>query len=97
MSITEFLLARVTEDETAATEDSAEMSRSAVSIQFDCATQERFNPSRILAECAAKRAISERHASCDDVSYGDASTCPEMRTLAGVYADHPDYQQEWAV
>jgi hypothetical protein len=35
------------------------------------------------------------HTTCDDVSYGDASTCPEIRAIASVYAGHPDYQQEW--
>ncbi|WP_434744798.1 DUF6221 family protein [Streptomyces sp. A-14] len=24
-----------------------------------------------------------------------AAPCPDLRDLAAVYADHPDYQQEW--
>ena len=56
---------------------------------------ERFDPARVLAECKAIRRIVERHSACDDVSYGDASTCPDMRDLASVYASHPDYRDEW--
>jgi len=57
----------------------------------------RWDPARVLAECKAKRAILAMHETCDDVSYGDASTCPETRTLAAVYSTHPDYRQEWAL
>lgn len=42
------------------------------------------NPARVLAECAAKRAI---------IRYSPDET---LRHLASVYKDHPDYQQEWA-
>ncbi|MET0489086.1 MAG: DUF6221 family protein [Acidimicrobiales bacterium] len=56
---------------------------------------DRFDAARILAECEAKRRIVERHSACDDVSYGDASTCPDMRDLAAVYADHRDYDEAW--
>ena len=72
------------------------------------------NPTRVLAECAAKRAIVEMHRRDPDVQrmiYGDIYPCtecgdaddspmewpcPTMRILAAVYADHPDYQPEWA-
>lgn len=57
-----------------------------------CAQQ---NPTRTLAEAAAKRDIMERHTDCDDVSYGDASTCREISTIAAIYRDHPDYLPEW--
>lgn len=53
-----------------------------------------YQPSRVLAECAAKRELIEIHTACDDVSYGDASTCPEIRIIAAVYKDHPDYQDQ---
>lgn len=32
-------------------------------------------------------------ASCDERTH---VPCPTLRALAAVYADHPDYQQEWA-
>ena len=74
----------------------------------------RHDPARVLAECAAKRAIVDRHRRDPDVQrmiYGDIYPCtecgdaddspmewpcPTMRILAAVYADHPDYQSEWA-
>ena len=52
-------------------------------------------PGRMLREVEAKRRIVERHTGCDDVSYGDAATCPDIRALAAVYAEHPDYDPEW--
>lgn len=61
------------------------------------------NPRRVLAECAAKRAIIadreriDRSVSPDDWSmgYSDANY-DAIKALAAVYADHPDYLQEWA-
>lgn len=55
----------------------------------------RWDPARALREVEAKRRILERHNPCDDWSYGDASTCPELCLLALPYADHRDYCQEW--
>lgn len=55
----------------------------------------RHDPARVLREVEAKRRIVERHTGCDDVSYGDAATCPDIRALAAVYAEHPDYDPEW--
>lgn len=69
-------------------------------------------PARTLAECAAKRAIIGLHRRTVDVyedALGDTCTmctgsrpdaqpfpCSTMQALAAVYADHPDYRQEWA-
>lgn len=55
----------------------------------------RHDPARVLAEVATKRRMVERHRVCDDVWFGDVSTCPDMRDLAAPYADHPDYREEW--
>jgi len=77
----------------------------------------RHDPSRVLAECAAKRAIIIEHgemevASLDRETWGQpftvcrvcavgprqvVSPCPTLKSLAAVYKDHPDYQQEWAL
>lgn len=104
MSIKDFLLARIAEDE--------EKGR-ALQGYTDYFIEEFGD--RLLAECAAKRAISEAHtvitvwpegtggskyytgskqvcASCDERT---ETPCPTARALAAVYADHPDYQQEW--
>lgn len=122
MTITEFLLARIAEDEEVARSaiDSSGWGSSPdgrwrlVEVPYEgewprnpdaehvmwagsewTIHASRHSPARILRECAAKREIIERHSHCDDVSYGDASTCPEVSTLAAVYAGHPDYQEEW--
>jgi hypothetical protein len=78
-----------------------------------CAQQ---NPTRSLAECAAKRAIIDEHevihkiylkdycSTCADWENSEVGEgppgiewpCPTLTTMAAVYADHPDYQQEWA-
>ena len=87
MTITEFLQARISADEAAAKVDAGEMRMSSVSIQFDCETQQRFTPARVLAECAAKRAI---------IAALPASWTM-LRALAAVYSDHPDYDPEWEV
>ena len=69
----------------------------------------RFSPDRLLAECAAKRAILAlaQKASDDEKAYDDhewqgtvASAEPLtgdaiLYALTAVYKDHPDYQEEW--
>lgn len=70
----------------------------------------RHDPARVLAECAAKRAIVEQ---AEDATGLDMSVdndrlvgerdmkvepyCGDviLAALAAVYADHPDYQKEW--
>ncbi|MFW0772474.1 DUF6221 family protein [Paenarthrobacter nitroguajacolicus] len=64
------------------------------------------DPARVLAECAAKRAIIKRHEyecmGADDAAGKgcaldyEAWPCSTVRHLAVIYSDHPDYQQEWA-
>lgn len=55
----------------------------------------RHDPTRVLAECAAKRAIIgglEPFSTLDDIN------APELLSiLAAVYAEHPDYRQDWAL
>jgi hypothetical protein len=99
MTITEFLEARITEDEAAANDLMGER-----------------EGDRVLAECAAKRAIIAEHgeqevASLDRATWGQpfivcrvcaigarqvVAPCPTLRALAAVYADHPDYDPAWA-
>jgi hypothetical protein len=71
----------------------------------------RFSPARILREVEAKQSVLERHsasqgggcAGCgvylgrDDAWHAnvDLEDCEEIRGLAAVYRDHPDYQQDW--
>ena len=97
MTIIEFLEARVAEDEAEAL-DAPKMSD-----VYD-ASRNAFTETmrkKALAECAAKRAIL---AECRPGTLDDLDSCEDdqpapmwvARTLAAVYKDHPDYQQEWA-
>lgn len=73
MTITEFLEARIAEDETQA----AKHQESAIRHGWGDYT------ARVLAECAAKRAI---------IAYSPPRT---LQHLAAIYDDHPGYRQEW--
>lgn len=88
VTLTEFLLARIAEDE--------EFARGHLTIDLD------FWPHRMLAECAAKRRIVEACSALEDkvldnnlwfIDQHDAILC----ALAAVYADHPDYDPTWAL
>ncbi|CAI9417307.1 DUF6221 family protein [Nocardioides sp. T2.26MG-1] len=106
MTIVEFLLARIAEDE-----------RDGCPCRFVDEDRDICDD-RWRAECGAKRQIIALHEQGDGVSYrgtefcsrctasgeypaDDAYTdeqnwpCPTLRALAAVYADHPDYRQEW--
>lgn len=101
MTITEFLEARIAEDEAQAKESQH--------YEDDIwETAGWWNPTRVLAECAAKRkliAISEEVERMDyqiTQEWGgsgeaiDGTADDMLKAMASVYADHPDYQQEWA-
>jgi hypothetical protein len=86
-SITEFLEARIADDEGLATE--ALPGEPSV-----WGARGWYDPARVLAECAAKRAIIETQ----PVSKIAALPNPFiLRALAAVYSGHPDYRQEWAL
>ena len=107
MKITEFLLARIAEDETtalAAVDGQADPEngwgyegRTLIphvgiihhAVQAEHIT--RWHPYRVVAECAAKRAIIEQ-AERSDSGWWESIY---VAILAAVYADHPDYQTEW--
>jgi hypothetical protein len=155
MNITEFLEARIAEDETVARlassdgpswdivsgfggatgaihaggevitdEDGDESYYGGSVIVYDEGTPDhtqaqhiaRNDPTRVLAECAAKRAIIAHHtedwgdctvcldgvSGCGDPACCGGPTnemeswpCPTIRAVVAVYADHPDYLQEW--
>lgn len=129
MTLTEFLLARIAEDETAAQDAGSDAwttcpfdgkpqpweSPEDRQFHFDtpshadeCGVQDsqgdvvvydegrptgeqarhiaRHDPARILRECKAKRRLVGDEWSEDPETLG---------ILASVYADHPDYRQEW--
>lgn len=112
MALTDFLLARIAEDEALAhgvvldTGDGLLLVDEPVTIGGH---QIVASASRVLAECEAKRRIVDLHQAAD-VDYGLESCfscgardgwhdlpfpCPTLKALAAVYADHPDYRDEW--
>jgi hypothetical protein len=69
----------------------------------------RHNPSRVLVEVEAKRAIVKRHyrrrapdwdrpdqAGFECAQCGDEYPCPTLRLIAAPFADWPGYKAEWA-
>lgn len=108
MTIVDFLMARVTVDETEARRVLSEFEDSPPSV-YDMAQVPMLDagdPHRVLAECEAKRRIVERHRGepfADDPttffcvvtpSYG-WWPCPDLLDLASVYVDHPDFDPAW--
>lgn len=121
----DFLLARIAEDEAAAREWSAAYNNPGPVPAYHYATARRhrqewptlwgsldhFTPTRVLAECAAKRIIIERAKEASEVEeefddYMLRGAGPRRRepltggailfALAAVYKEHPDYRPEWA-
>lgn len=138
--LVEFLLARIAEDEAVANGvDEPYRQSDAFSVRFascesdytkgDTAHVDRWSPARVLAECAARRAIIELHKQWpvlveQDGPFVGASergvtgtiarqmvwittqeyikrfgteppTSPIISAMAQVYADHPDFREEW--
>jgi hypothetical protein len=103
MTLTEFLLARIAEDEAIAkrAEPHAEMFDPMYGEQFPVdAHIEHWPPARMLAECEAKRRIVEWLPEDDVLGDGwhdgwNHGHRYAMQLLALPYVDHPDYQQDW--
>jgi len=112
MTITEFLEARIAEDEAAA----GKLAGVAHSAKTQVYTGEEWvttpiSTERVLVECAAKRAIIElarkaveAEKEWDDHEWQGTVESTEPLTgdtilyaLAAVYASHPDYRREWAL
>lgn len=96
MTITEFLLARIADDEAMA-EDGV---RYEVAIHYAGGGDWESLKDRWLAECEAKRRIVGLHTEncvheCTTCLLEGDWPCQTLRALAAVYADHPDYQREW--
>lgn len=91
MTLTEFLLARIAEDEKAARRGSDHPAEWGV-LTNDNYGHLLTQPSRVLAECAAKRQIvGWMNDTVEYVVYADEV----LGALALPYADHPDYDEAW--
>lgn len=110
MTITEFLLARIAEDEDQAHELIRRQRRKLTVRDVSLGYVRAFDPKRIAAECAAKRRIVQLHSGeheCSIYDYdgsvfafqwcSDAMDCSTMQLLAAVYTDHSDYDPAWRV
>jgi len=86
--LTEFLLARIDEDEAEAREGQPEEGTVYGALGF-------FEPSRVLAECAAKRAIISGLDDALDTYAGMRAMDRVLEHMASVYKDHPDYREDW--
>ena len=112
MTLTDFLLARIAEDEAAAHALGDEPGREwwhvtnewLPPLNSDAARfAARLHPTRVLAECEAKRRVVGLHSGDEDPSdcppWGRSPSglepCSTLRALALPYADHPDYREEW--
>lgn len=96
MDLAEFLLARIAEDEAEARrlverygcEDDTYWAANADDVVIT------LGLGRALAECEAKRRIVER-AMPNESDDPRTERGRILRVLASVYADHPDYREEW--
>ncbi|RNL66257.1 hypothetical protein EFK50_01120 [Nocardioides marmoriginsengisoli] len=96
MTLIEFLLARVSDDEAQAANVSL-----FVGPGPDFKPQYRGIRPRVLADCEAKRQIISMHPIraryCDGcgMETEHPQGCLNLRALAAIYADHADYDQTW--
>lgn len=128
MTITEFLEARIAEDEAAvrgaldgaaddgvwATAEDWEGGKERVKgkgiliydegghTEGQAAHIARWDPARVLSECAPKRAIVAecRPGTLDDLDCSEDDSPAPMwvaRALAAVYSGHPDYDKDWTL
>lgn len=102
LTLTDFLLARIAEDEGAATELRDQYPHdggpSHLSGNWDI-VQVTTGYDRVLAECEAKRRIVEEvrdsEILSDEGTNGFVLARSVLRLLATPYADHPDCREEW--
>jgi hypothetical protein len=87
MTLTDFLLARIAEDEAARVIPDGDPG-----WPFTRSAEEIAESERWKAECEAKRRIVER-----EMADVDEPDWVLLRLLAIPYADHPDYREEWRI
>lgn len=97
MTLTDFLLARIAEDEAAAEHVNRGRWNSRVALlDLDLYGHvARQHPKRVLAECDAKRRIVKTCAVYEYEVTNAYGYDDVLAALALPYADHPDYREEW--
>lgn len=107
-TLTDFLLARIAEDEAVAREARGAGEPRPFAMQVDNDSRVSVilvHSARVLAECEAKRRIVEQFKAAEDLEGNlDYDTRGAFETaelavsyLAQVYADHPDYVPAWRI
>jgi hypothetical protein len=102
--LTEFLLARVAEEEQMAVQ-SLQISLQGANLvslgKPDAPPIMILHPDRVMAECEAKRHIAERtsvppqmYAEPEELAAYDEAVYI-CRILAAIYDEHPDYDEAW--
>ena len=108
MTITEFLEARIDEDEERASSGWSRLGDTR--WETNNYGQDHLTPAAVLAECVAKRAIITLFGECHDQALTAKNLETEfaltgmeeglglaVRSLSTAYKDHADYQQDWAL
>lgn len=95
-TLTDFLLARIAEDEAGAVRQLSEATtqRPQGSSAREIGPDAAGSPTRVLAECDAKRRWIDwvEHESTSDLT---AEQRVSLRYMALPYATHPEYRDEW--
>jgi len=96
MTLTEFILDRIAEDERDGWEIHDQSCDCLPPVPFPC---DCGYPARVLAECEAKRRIVETVVDMESVEDERPQQVVTLRwvcqILALPYADHADYREEW--
>lgn len=102
MTLTDFLLARIAEDEAFARKaerDSVVWAPGDAGVCDEQGSHVGYPPGRVLAECNAKRRIVAKvQRELDADIHNDRAThlmYDTLELLALPFADHPDYREEW--
>ena len=100
--VAQFLLARIDEDESTARYALSRGDSGALDYGgqwFGAVTHaERWEPTRVLAECEAKRqmlGLLEADVADPRNALRRDWAAEILRGMGSVYANHPDYRQEW--
>ena len=106
-ALSRFLLARIEEEEALAREhfdvEGGPRGRWELTLAWDQDITEPIDllihPTRVVAECKAKREIVDLydpHDYADDGGIGSSWVMKQaLEALAAVYSDHPDYRASW--